>query len=175
MAPGPLTGPLGYNRVPMPIPTYRRVLVTTDFSPLGNLAIPHAYAAVAKPGGTVVLCHVVDLEHTPNPMYAHYTPGRALTVEERQRQEDAVAQALRALIPPDAAEAGVASEVRVVEAQDSVAEAIRLTAEEVGADLVVISSHGRSDLAQMLLGSVSEEVIRSLHVPVLVVRGGSAR
>ncbi len=161
--------------MPMPIPTpiYRRVLVTTDFSPLGNVAIPHAYAAVAKPGGTVVLCHVVDLEHTPSPLYAHYTPGKALTPEERHRQEEAVAQALRALIPPDAAEKGVASEARVVEQRESVAEAICLAAEESSADLVVISSHGRSDLAHMLFGSVSEEVIRSVGVPVLVVRGRS--
>jgi nucleotide-binding universal stress UspA family protein len=150
------------------------MLVTTDFSPLENLAIPHAYAAAAKPGGTVVLCHVVELEPTPNPLYAHYTPGKALTAEERRHHEKEIAKALRALIPPDAAEAGVASEVRVVEQRNSVAEAIRLAAEEAHADLVVISSHGRSDLAQMLFGSVSEEVTRSLRVPVLVVRGRSA-
>lgn len=154
----------------MAIPAYRRVLVTTDFSPLGNLAIPHAYAAVAKPGGVVLLCHVVDLESTPNPLYAHYAPGSPPAPDECRRQEEEVARHLRALIPPDADALGVTTEVLVVEAEESVAATICAAAEQLDADLLVISSHGRSALAHLMFGSVSEEVMRSARVPVLVVR-----
>ncbi|MGM0578992.1 MAG: universal stress protein [Myxococcota bacterium] len=44
-------------------------------------------------------------------------------------------------------------------------------AEEAGADLIVISSHGRSGLRRLLLGSVAETVLRHAPCPVLVLRG----
>lgn len=43
-------------------------------------------------------------------------------------------------------------------------------AEKVGADLIVIPSHGRTGLQRIFLGSVSEQVIRHAHCPVLVLR-----
>jgi nucleotide-binding universal stress UspA family protein len=38
------------------------------------------------------------------------------------------------------------------------------------ADLIVISTHGRSGLSRLLLGSVAEDVVRGASVPVLLVR-----
>lgn len=43
-------------------------------------------------------------------------------------------------------------------------------AEEVGAHLVLVGSHGRTGLKRMLMGSVSEKVVREARCPVLVVR-----
>lgn len=43
-------------------------------------------------------------------------------------------------------------------------------AEQEKASPIVIGSHGRSNLGEMLLGSVSEHVIRHARVPVLVVK-----
>ena len=56
----------------------RRVLVPTDFSEAGLTAIPYAYAVTAR-GGTVHLLHVVEPVTAPNPLYAHYVPGRMPT------------------------------------------------------------------------------------------------
>ncbi len=50
------------------------------------------------------------------------------------------------------------------------AEAIRARAEAIGADVVVMATHGRSGLSHVVLGSVTEEVIRICGRPVLVVR-----
>ena len=44
------------------------------------------------------------------------------------------------------------------------------TASEVGADLIVIPSHGRTGVKRLLLGSVAERVVRLAHCPVLVLR-----
>ncbi|MFO1063661.1 MAG: universal stress protein [Pirellulales bacterium] len=43
-------------------------------------------------------------------------------------------------------------------------------AEELGAELIVLGSHGRTGLTRMLLGSVAERVVRLAHCPVLVVK-----
>jgi nucleotide-binding universal stress UspA family protein len=43
-------------------------------------------------------------------------------------------------------------------------------ASEVGADLIVIPSHGRTGVKRLLLGSVAERVVRLAHCPVLVLR-----
>jgi len=49
-------------------------------------------------------------------------------------------------------------------------EAIVAAAASAGADLIVVGSHRRSGLGRMLLGSVSDHVVRNAPVPVLVVR-----
>jgi nucleotide-binding universal stress UspA family protein len=50
------------------------------------------------------------------------------------------------------------------------AESIVTSARECGADLIVMSTHGRSGVPHLVLGSVAERVIRSAHCPVLAVR-----
>ncbi len=43
-------------------------------------------------------------------------------------------------------------------------------ARELGADLIVMPSHGRTGLARLLIGSVAERVLRLAHCPVLILR-----
>lgn len=153
------------------IPTYRRILATTDLSPLGNAAVPHAYAVLEKRGGTVILLHVIEVPSLPNPLYAHYSRGKALSGEEREELRPVVLRALEALVPDECAAGGaVTTEVRVVEIQGGVPEAICQEAELVDAGLIVMASHGYSGVARLLLGSVAEQVLRSAGRPVLIVR-----
>jgi len=48
-------------------------------------------------------------------------------------------------------------------------------AQEIAAELIVISSHGRRGLSRLFMGSVAERVVRLAQVPVLVLRGPSDR
>jgi len=50
------------------------------------------------------------------------------------------------------------------------AEEIIRIAEERGVEFIVMSTHGRSGLSRMLMGSVAEEVIRNANCPVLTLR-----
>jgi nucleotide-binding universal stress UspA family protein len=45
------------------------------------------------------------------------------------------------------------------------------TADAIGADLIVMGSHGRSGIEKLLLGSVTQRVLQDAKVPVLVVKG----
>ncbi|HXM58008.1 MAG TPA: universal stress protein [Candidatus Dormibacteraeota bacterium] len=64
----------------------------------------------------------------------------------------------------------VEGEVRLLARQERVGRVIARAAIEARADLVVVGSHGRSDLTALVLGSVSNDVAAGLDVPVLVLR-----
>lgn len=150
------------------IPQIERVLVTTDLSPLGDRAIRWAFALPRRQGVVHVL-HVIEPVTRPNPLYAHYTPGRAPTEAERRTQTDAIREQLRALVPDGTGRAGVTAEFEVLEQRD-VVRAICETADRLGADVICIASHGRSGVSRALLGSVAERVLESSRRPVFVVR-----
>ncbi|MDE2060054.1 MAG: universal stress protein [candidate division NC10 bacterium] len=153
------------------MPRYRKLLVTTDFSPLGNAAIPHAYAILAERGGIVILCHVTEVHGPPNPLYAHYSPWGALSGPEQAELRQTLLRSLEALVPEQARKEGVViTEARVVETPLLVHEAICQEAAGLDADLIVMASHGHFGIARLLLGSVAEHVLRSADRPVLIVR-----
>jgi len=155
------------------IPTIRKVMVTTDFSDLGNGAIPHAYSLLADREGTVILCHVLEPPALPNPLYAHYSPGGAFSPEDRERLRQGLLQTLEQLVPSEVRKSGrVVTEVRVVETLEPVSEAICQEAKVLGVDIIVIASHGHSGVARLFLGSVAERVLRLADRPVLIVRNG---
>lgn len=148
-------------------------MVTTDFSDLGNGAILHAYSLLADREGTVILCHILEPPALPNPLYAHYSPGGAFSPEDRERLRQGLLQALEQLVPSEVRKSGrVVTEVRVVEIQAPVAEAICQEAKVLGVDIIVIASHGHSGVARLFLGSVAERVLRLADRPVLIVRRG---
>ncbi len=143
------------------ISRFKRVLVTTDFSKLGNRAIPFAYSTLRR-GGQVCLLHVVkatgrSLEKAQAPEIKH------------SERNDRLSAQLQALISPEAEARGISSQVELVE-HSNVATAICQAAERFGADLICISSHGRSGLSKAILGSVSQDVMARSQRPVLVIR-----
>lgn len=155
------------------IPTYRKVLVTTDLSVLGNSAIPHAYAALAGRAGTVVLCHALELPTLPNPLYAHYSPGERLSPKNREALRQKLSRKLERLVPRGfRRHRQVATEIHVVDATGPVHETICEQARALGVDLIVMASHGHSGMTRVFLGSVAERVLRSADRPILVVRSG---
>jgi nucleotide-binding universal stress UspA family protein len=66
-------------------------------------------------------------------------------------------------------ECGLKAEV-IIEVSPAPAAAIMTTAEELGCDVIVLGTHGRSGLARAVLGSVAEGVVRGAGCPVVVMR-----
>ncbi len=155
---------------------YRKILVTTDLSALGNSAIPHAYSVLGRGKGTVVLCHVVERPPLPNPMYPHYSLEARLSPTVRAALKRRVSDRLESLVPREFRRHDrVATRIRVVEAARPVHEIICQEATRLGVDLIVMASHGHSGLTRLFLGSVAERVLRSVDRPILIVRGGETR
>ena len=59
----------------------------------------------------------------------------------------------------------VRSEVR----ESAAAESIKAYAEDNDIDLIIMSTHGRGGIHRMLIGSVTDRVVRSVEIPVLVI------
>lgn len=148
-------------------PPIRKVLVTTDFSDLSNLAIPHAYALL-RGGGSVHLAHVVHPDeltgggHRSGPYDRQFEMQHAKLVRSCEKK-------LHALIPPEAALLGVVSAVEVIENHDA-ATGICLAAERFDADAICTATHGRPGLAKVLLGSVAQRLLERSSRPLLLVR-----
>ena len=150
---------------------YRRVLVPLDGSALAERALSHAERVVA-PGGVIVLLQVLQPELVLPPLGASDVTNvreaerLARELQELVGQARSAAEAYLAKARGRLRRADVTIEGRVVEGQpvDRLVEA----SQEV--DLVVMSTHGRTGLSHLLMGSVTERLIRHASAPVLVVR-----
>jgi len=149
------------------IPEYHRVLVTTDFSELGNHAVPSAYSVVPH-GGVVRLVHVVPPFEGPKRLFGHYE-GKRLTKRGYEKFLDDLSGKLRALVPEEATRRGIQTEVAVLQGRDA-ATTICQEGERFGADLICMGTHGRSGLVAAAVGSIAQKVISHSCRPVLVVR-----
>lgn len=145
-------------------PPYRSILVPLDGSPFAEQALPLAVAIAAKSGALVQLA----LVHHPVPALA-----TALEVPEIEAQLDQEARLreqtyLNGIVERTRAGANVPVSSAVLEGP--VAEALEEQVTITGADLIVLTTHGRGPLSRFWLGSVADQLMRRIHVPVLLVR-----
>jgi len=140
---------------------FRNVMVPLDGSSFAEHALPLARAIARRCAATLHLVAVVP------PLAEAYTEGvffgtADLEAEVVTRQKGYLARAKKQL--------GEDVEVATSVLEGEVATCLCTHAEEVGADLVVMSTHGRGPLARFWLGSVADEVVRSARLPILLVR-----
>ncbi len=144
-------------------PQIQKILVPVDFSEASERAAAYAAALARRLGASIHLIHVVESSPLNRRPY-DFEPDTP-AVRERLYQEG------RAHLIALAAR--VASGTRRVSVEVRRGDAVaNITAAEIdyGADLVIMSTHGRSGWSHLLLGSVAEQVIRIARCPVLVIR-----
>ena len=139
------------------------VLHATDFSPSSEVATEYAAVLARAFDARLDILHAHRMELPP-----YFTPDQNLELEqELARAQDSIMEHLRALVdarvPPE-----VPTELLV--ADEFPTEAILASARERQPGLVVLGSHGRTGIARTLLGSVSENVLREIRIPLLITR-----
>lgn len=148
---------------------YKHILIATDGSELAGTGVDTGLA-LAK-----ALQAPVTLVTASEPWTELYHGDPALIassgeLHEQQRQAAREgADTLLAGAQARAAAQGIEIATVYVPEREP-AEAILETAEECGADLIVMASHGRRGLARLLLGSQTQAVLNRSTLPVLVVR-----
>lgn len=144
----------------------RKILVTTDLSEGSFAAFPAAREIAAKFGSSVTLLAVVEDPSRVAFAYAMELPVVPDHQLHQQRLERVRAdlEALR-----EKYFSGVPGGCQVIDAATSIATEITTAAAREAVDLIVISSHGRSGISRLLLGSVAERVMREATCPILLV------
>ncbi|SFE60591.1 universal stress protein [Nitrosomonas sp. Nm166] len=143
---------------------YQRILVPIDGSAISEQALDETIKFSQHHNAQVELVHVLeDIWYFNDENYLNYAE---LVDAMRHSGEKILAQAQNKL-----QQAGVAVEGKLLEARgERVAHVIVTEAKNSSADLIIIGTHGRSGFNRMLLGSVAEGIVRTAHIPVLLIR-----
>jgi nucleotide-binding universal stress UspA family protein len=152
---------------------YTQVLVPLDGSEASERALTHAQSVAHAFGAKVHLLQVISLSHEyeaawgggdAHPTVIEYSleTAREITAAQQSRAERYL-QDIAARLEEQGLQ--VAKTVRQGPIWESIADFVA----DNGIDLVVMSTHGRGGLQRLFIGSVTDRVIRSSHVPILAI------
>jgi nucleotide-binding universal stress UspA family protein len=162
----------------------QKLIIPLDDTPFSRQIISHVCRLYGTEAVTLLLLRVAPepegmlsapprtiTEAWPRPLYnsardAELSNHPIYPLQEESSERSRLEQGLQPVFQ-DLQERGF--DVRVsIEFGDPVETIIEM-AEREGADLVAMATHGRSGLSHLLQGSVAEQVLRRLHIPVLLV------
>jgi nucleotide-binding universal stress UspA family protein len=137
-----------------------RILVPTDMTEFSGLALRYALLFNQRHGSKITLLHADEIswfaaEH-PLGYYFENLPEMKVALM-KSLAEYAVAN-----VPPEVGAATIFED-------DTPERAIVATARDINADLIIMGTHGRHGLPRVILGSVTERVLRTTNIPVISV------
>lgn len=138
---------------------FDKILLTTDFSPISDKALPYAAAIARHFGATILVTHVI-----PEEDYAHIPSSeRPLALARMKQQAEGRITATLA----SSHFQGIPHKI-ILDHGDLFALLARIVEEE-DIDLIVTGTHGKHGLQKLLSGSMAEEIFRLASIPVLAV------
>lgn len=142
---------------------FKHILATTDLSPESFAAVQYAAHLAEGQAAKLTILHVPQ---TTTLLFTDFAPpvdllslDRTIEAAARETLESWVRRHVKSK-----------SGVRVVIRSGVTHEVICKTAADAGASLIVMATHGRKGIGHVILGSVTERVLREAPCPVLVVR-----
>jgi nucleotide-binding universal stress UspA family protein len=145
---------------------FSRILCPVDFSEPSRAALESALMLARWYQSTVFVPHVVQIALPPAPFSP--TPPVVLTPAQQEEAARQVAEFVATCGP------GAVPVETSVHVGSAVAEILRQAA-ELPADVIVLGTHGRSGFEHLLMGSVTERVLRKAACPVLTIRPDASR
>jgi len=143
-------------------PDINRILVAVDFSTNSDRALDYAGMLARRFGASLHLLHVVEPMSLGSPSIdasAFATPGwNKLLAEDAHRELTSLGAPFQPYVATTSVLYGDPSSCILRDADDR------------QMDLIVMGTHGRGALAQLMMGSVAERVVRIASCPVLTVR-----
>lgn len=167
------TASAGFVSLPM-----NKVLIALDFDPTARRVAEEGYSLAKALGARTMLLHVIaddvyfsSLEYSPITGFSGFSNSDYTLMAS----SEGVARASEYFLESTRNHLGDES-IQIIVEQGDFSEMILKTAEKTGADLIVIGSHSRRWLDQILMGSVTEKVLHNTTVPLFIVptRGSSS-
>ena len=157
-----LVHPIGDATTLGPEPTHTSFLVLLDGSAFAEAALPHAAALARAFGGKILLLRAIE-----PPMVAYTYPQVTLvqrSSEELQQEAKSYLEQVAVRLRSD----GLS--VQTVVQEGWPADVIAHEGAAQGPSLIVMTTHGRTGVARLLLGSVALQVVRRSALPVMLIR-----
>ncbi len=140
---------------------YKKILVPLDGSPLAEAVLPHAEALAQSENAEIILLRVPT---TPASEFLSRDPMIASAVRKEAEEEAEVYVNKKV---NEIKEAHM--QARGLTREGLVPDTILEVAEEVHADVIAMSTHGRTGVSRWLLGSVADKIVHHAHIPVMLV------
>lgn len=142
--------------------SFDNVLCPVDFSKNSELALDYALSLAVQHSARVCVMHVLpDVLADPD-VYPYLSEPVLPSGESRERALEQLGAFVHRALAKDVP-------VDVALEQGDVVETVVEKASKIPADLVVLGTHGRRGLARLLMGSVTERVLRHATPPVLSI------
>ena len=135
-----------------------KILCATDFSDAANHAVLYGIALAKKFEAKLYMCHIIDLSYAD--AYGEFLGS--------QKVEDRIMNYANERLQGSIGGQPVNWEPLI--SKGSISDEIARMVEEFGVNLAISATHGRSGLKRLILGSVTERLMRTLSCPLLVVR-----
>ena len=140
---------------------FKKILFPTDFSDVSKKAVKYIKQLKGAGAQEVIILHVIDEKEL---LVLSRVAGQYLQITTQIEKE--VAEEMAAI---EAEMTADGFRVKLKVKRGIPFTEIMTTAAEEKASLIIMGSHGRSNIEEMLMGSVSENVIRHAKVPLLVI------
>jgi nucleotide-binding universal stress UspA family protein len=147
---------------------FQKILCPVDFSESSDRALDYALALAKRHEGNVAVMHVLPTVLADPEMYPYLTEPVLASAEARDRAYRRLGDFVHRALSD-----GIGAEV-ILEDGDVVDEVLKKT-RKLAADLVVIGTHGRRGFRRLVLGSVTERVLRQSEAPVLSIAPAAAK
>jgi universal stress protein A len=147
----------------------KKILAPVDFSSLSKVGVHYALQIAQSEEAEIIIYNVITVEETPFPQGAEEwvaeqteLPKIKKTLEKRRKQ-------LERFVTEECADFTAGRKIRLeVEIGTPYKRIVEKAADE-DVDMIVMSTHGRTGVMHMLIGSVTERVVRRAPCPVLAV------
>jgi nucleotide-binding universal stress UspA family protein len=147
---------------------YARILIPTDGSENAEVATPYGTAIAQSYESDVHILNIVDLQAAGGAFNAGGLEKEFIERLEARGQE--AVERIENEIEETTSSLDVVTAVERTTSFDGAAAGVREYVEKNDIDLLVMGSHGRSNFRRQLLGSIASSVLRTVDVPVLVVK-----
>jgi len=150
--------------------TMKKVLIALDFDPTAQKVSEAGYSFAKSMGAEVVLLHVIvdplyysSIESFPIIGYTGslITPLQILNTEETKKESGLFLDKIKLHLNDDA--------IQTLIKEGDFADIILKTANELQVDVIVMGSHSRRWLEEILMGSVTESVMHRTNIPLFII------
>ena len=140
---------------------YKKILVPLDGSPLAEAVLPHAEALAKSEDAEIILLRIPNV---PTSEFLARDPMIAEIIykDMEKESEDYVHNKVTELKNDNIKVTGITKD-------GPVPETILDVADETHADMIAMSTHGRTGISRWLMGSVADKIIHHAHIPVMLI------